>query len=70
MLTFLIVSHRYVMFSGHRLCGSSDTTAKIFYMTLQDHKIKGSGNFMEGNSSLYIPDLPKLIAIDIVLIDI
>ena len=29
--------------------------------------IKGSGDFMEENSSLYIPTLPKLIAIDIVL---
>ena len=39
-------------------------------MTLQDHLIKGSGDFMEQNSSLYIPTLPKLIAIDIVLVDI
>ena len=38
-------------------------------MTLQNHAIKGSGDFMEGNSSLYIPTLPKLIAIDIVLMD-
>ena len=38
-------------------------------MILQDHVIKGSGNFMEGNSSLYIPNMPKLIAKDIVLMD-
>ena len=44
--------------------------AKNFYVVLQDHVIKGSGNFMEGNSWLYIPSLPKLIAIDIVLMDI
>ena len=31
--------------------------------------IKGSGDFMEGNSSLYVPTLIKLIAIDIVLTD-
>ena len=31
--------------------------------------IKGSGDFMEGDSSLYIPTLPLLIAIDIVLVD-
>ena len=50
-------------------CGSSDPAANIFYVTLQDHVIKGSGDFMDGNSSLYTPTLPKLIAIDIMLID-
>ena len=40
-------------------------------MTLQDHIIKGSGDdFMEGKSWLYISNLPKLIDIDIVLMDI
>ena len=74
------------MFCGHRHCGSSDTATKIVYMTLQDHVIKGSGDFMKGNSSLYIPKgsgdfmkgnsslyiptLPKLIAIDIMLMDV
>ena len=42
MLKFLIVSHHYVKFSGYRPCGSSDTAAKIFYVTLQDHVIEGS----------------------------
>ena len=46
-----------------------DTAAKIVYMTLQDCMTKRSGDFMEGNSSLYIAALPKLIAIDTVLID-
>ena len=32
-----------------------DTAAKIFYVTLKEEPvIKGSGNFMEENSSLYI----------------
>ena len=39
-------------------------------MTLQDHVVKGSDEFMEGYSLLYIPNLPKWIAIDIALIDI
>ena len=69
-LNFLIVSHHFAKFGGHRLCGGSDTTAKIIYKTLQDHMIKGYGDFVEGNSSLYFPTLPKLVAIDIVLIDI
>ena len=54
-LTFLIVIHRFPKFSGHSHCGSSDTGAKIFYVVLQNHVIKGSGDFMEGNSSVYIP---------------
>ena len=53
------------MLTGHRPCGSSDTAAKIIYVTFQDHVIKGSVDFMEGNSLLYIPTQSKLIAIDI-----
>ena len=43
---------------------------KIFCVILQDLMIKGSGDFIEGNSSFYIPRVPKLILIDFVLIDI
>ena len=66
-LKFLIVSQHSDKFGGHRLCGSSYTAAKTFYVTLQDHAIKWSGDFMEGNSSLCIPILQKLIVLDIVL---
>ena len=38
-------------------------------MALQDHVIKGSGDFIEGNSLWYIPTLPKLIARDIALMN-
>ena len=69
-LKFLLASHIFTMLSGHRPCGISDTAAKIIYVTLQDHVIKGSGDFMEGNSFLYIPTQSKLMAIDIVLTDI
>ena len=37
-------------------------------MTLQNHVNKGSGEFMEAKL-LYIPTLPKLTAIGIVLMD-
>ena len=50
-LKFLIVSHHFAKFSDH----SSDTTINIFYVTLQDHVIKGSGDFI---CSLYISTLP------------
>ena len=49
--------------------GSVETVAEIFYLTLQDNGIKGSGDFTEENPSLYIPILPKLVAINVVLID-
>ena len=63
-LKLLIVSHHFAKLCGHRRCRSSDTAAKIVYMTLQDHMIKGSDGFMEGNSWLYIPTPSKLIAIE------
>ena len=69
-LQLLIVSHHLANFRGLRPCSSIDTASKIFYVTLKDHVIKGSGDFIEGNSSLYIPTLPKLKVIAIVLMDI
>ena len=37
---------------------------------MQDHVTQVSGDFMEGNSTLYIPILLTLIAIDVVVMDI
>ena len=70
-LRFFIVNHNLAKFTGQKPCGSSDTaTTKLFYLTLQNHVIKESGHFIKGNSSLYIPTLPKLASRDIVLMDI
>ena len=69
-LNFLLVSHHFAKFIGHNHCGSSNTVAKIVYVTLRDHVIKGSDDFMVENSSLYIPILPKVIVLDIVFVDI
>ena len=52
----------------HRPWGS-DRADEIVYVTLQDQSLQdlqGSGDFMEGIFSMYIPTLPKIIAIDIV----
>ena len=57
---FLIVSYHFAQLSGHSPSGSSDTAAKIFYATLQEHVIKGSGDFMGENSPLYTSALPKI----------
>ena len=59
-LKSLIVILPFAKFSDHRPCGSSNRATTIFYVTLQDHVIKGSGDFMEGNSSLHIPTPQKI----------
>ena len=51
---FLIVNYHFPKYSSHKSCVSSDTEAKIFYVTLQNHVIKGSGDFMEGDFMLFI----------------
>ena len=68
-LDFVIVSHHFTKVSGHRPCGSSDAVGKTV-CDLRRPRIKGSDDFMKGKPSLYIPYLPKLIAIGIVLMDI
>ena len=65
-----MASHHFSQFSGYTPCGSNDTAAKTLYVTLQDHMIKGTGDFMKVKSSLHIPTLEKLIALDIVLMNI
>ena len=62
-MKLLTVSHHSAKFCGLTSCGNSDTSdtaAKIVYVTLQDHIIKESGDFMKGKPSLYVPTLPKL----------
>ena len=48
----LIVTHHLTKFGSHRPCGSKDTTDLMFLVSLQNHRIKGIYNFMEGSSSL------------------
>ena len=50
----LIVSHQFSRFGGHRPFGSRDITDLIFQVTFHDYMNKGSCNFLEGRSSLYI----------------
>ena len=56
-------------FVGHRPRGSRDITDLIFDVTLLGQAIKGSCDFMEGDSSLYIPTPASLVAISIVVVD-
>ena len=57
-------------FNGQRPCSSRDITYLICHVTLQDHVIKGSCDFMEGSSSLYVTTMLCLVAINIVVVEI
>ena len=57
-------------FGGCSHCDIGDTTYSIFHLTLQDHTIKGSRDFMEGSYSLYVTILPDLVAIDFMVVEI
>lgn len=65
----LIVSQYLIKFGSHSLFCSRDKTDLIFQVTLQDLVIKGLCEFLEGNSSLYIPTLPSLVATGIAVVD-
>ena len=64
------MSHHLAMFGGHWSSASEDIKFLICNMTLQDHMIQGSSNFMSVSSSWYIITLPDLMAIGIVVVDI
>ena len=64
------VSHHLAKFGGYRRCGSRDITDLLFHVAFQDPVIKGTWDLMEGSYSLYIPTLPKLVAIDILVLHI
>ena len=56
-LKFLTVSQHFAKFSSHRLCGSSDTAANIFYEGTRDQRIwdlwKGTPNFISHPGQIY-----------------
>ena len=54
---FLIVNHHLPKFGGHRPFRSRDIRNLMFYMTLQHYMLRGLYEFMEGNSTLYMPTL-------------
>ena len=64
------MSHHLAMFGGHWSSASEDIKFLIRNVTLQDHMIQGSSNFMSVSSSWYIITLPDLMAIGIVVVDI
>ena len=66
----LIVCKHPAKFGCHNLCGSWDITYLICHVTLQQLVIKGSFNFMGGNSSLYATILSGLVALGIVAAEI
>ena len=65
-----LVTHYLAKFNDHMLCHSKDITYLICHVTLQDHEIKESSDFIEGSSSLYVTILPSLVAVVILIVDI
>ena len=58
----------FAMFIGQRPCGSRDITDLICHVKLQDHLIKGSYDFMEGSSLLYVTIMPSFVTVAIVVV--
>ena len=46
-----MVCHRLAKFRGHRYCSSSDITFLVYDVVYQDHVIKGSGEYINMNTS-------------------
>ena len=65
-----MVSHYLAMFGGLWSSASEDTRFLICNVTLQNHMIQGSRNFISASSSWYIITLPDLMAIGIVIVEI
>ena len=66
----LILCNHHAKFHGRSYCGSRDVMYLICHVALQDHVIKGSFDFMEGNFSLYVTALPSLVSTSIVVMEI
>ena len=54
------------MFDGQWSSADGDIKNLTFYVTLQNHVIEASSNFMNGSSSRYITTISNLVAIGIV----
>ena len=50
-----VSTYHFAKFNGYRPYHSRGITSLICHMTLQDHLIRQSCNFVEGSSSSYIP---------------
>ena len=56
------------IFIGRWSSASGDIICLIFHVISQDHVIEGSYYFVGGRSSLYVPTLPFLAVIDIMIV--
>ena len=57
------------MFCGHWSSGSGDKKYLICHVTSQNQVIEGSRNFIDGSSSMYVTNLPNLVATGIVIVE-
>ena len=57
-------------FGGHSHVGSEVIMNLVCHVILQDHEIKVSCDVMSGSPSWYITNLPSLVAIGTVIVEI
>ena len=66
----LAVSLSHSTFPSHWSSASGEILYLICHMISRDHVIIGPSIFIIGSSSLYIPTLTSLVALDIVVVEI
>ena len=67
---FLKLDHLSDEFGGHILCCSENIMVKICHVITQNHKIKGSCDFMGGSPSWKITTLLSLVVISFLVVKI
>ena len=61
--------HNLAIVGGHWSSPSGDIKYLICHVTPQKHVTEGSNNSMSGSSSWYVNNLPILVAIGIVVVE-
>ena len=64
------ITYHSAKFSGHKHSGSGDIMVFVCYMTLHDHVIKALFDFIAWISPQDKSPLPRLVAIDSVIVEI
>ena len=64
------MSHHLAIFGVHWSSASGDIKCLTCHVTLQNHVIEGSSNFLSGSSFLYMITMPSFVAICIVVVEI
>ena len=64
------VSYHLAKFGGHSHSGNGDILFLVSHLISQDHAIQGSCDFILGSPSLLVTNLPNLVAMDNMVVEI